>query len=211
MQTFKHALILLLLCGAVPAQADLLSPVVEAARERLSNNPKTYDRADQFCKGKDPQEACVIPFSPLVGGGEGICKNYVNRRTETIDISCVVTHEPQIDRQLPPGGFVGDRFRCPVGVAHQYNPDWSCTPLPTPPIDRFCKDLPVGSACTNEFQLNGKTEHEQGVCKQVTEKQVFEPHPHDVTVTTREVIRCEPTSRFKQEYSNISWWQKLLR
>lgn len=204
MRPFHLALILLI---SSFAHADLIPPDIAAAQQRLRDNPKLYDRVDQFCHGKQPQDACQLPGKPFAGGGEGTCVNQVNESNKTIDMTCERNDAVTIDRKLPQGGFVGGRDLCPNGPGPSPNPNWGCKPITPTPADQFCQGKKTGASCTVELEYQGKPQRDQGVCTAITETDSFYYQGH--RSTSRQVIRCEPTSAVKREMKPASWWEKV--
>ncbi len=196
-------------CVCHTASADLISPAVQSARDRLSANPNTYDRVDNFCTGKKPGGACLIAGSTFAGGGEGTCRNNINTETSTIDLTCVRNDEVLIDRKLPAGGFVYDPELCRLGEDKESGQKWDCKPMVPTPADQFCKGKGLGSRCMVELTYRGRTEQHSGTCKQVTETEKF--YFWGYRTATRQVIRCEPPPVPPRTYTPASWRQKLLQ
>lgn len=213
----KRAVLLIstaLLC--LPAAADLLPPQAHEAAMRLRANPDAFDRIDNFCSDKKRGDACTIPGSVLAGGGEGVCKNELNRSTFTIDLSCEREGRVAIDRKLPEGGFVHDDSLCrqqakeaASGNVPPGESRWNCAPLDPMPADRFCQGKAAGNACAVELRYQGTTQTHEGVCKQVREFSGF--YYQGRRTATREVIRCEPETAVTRTFSPVSWWKKLLQ
>ncbi len=207
---------LAVLAWCMPAfvQADVISPRVQAARERLAANPNLFDRFDTFCAGKRNGSACVIPGTTFSGGGKGVCTTDLDGEDSGIDLTCVRTGLVAIDRKLPAGGFVHDEYMCGLKARATTDKDllkesrhWNCTPLKLPPTDIFCKDKTVGNRCTVELDYQGNKESHDGVCKVVTETNRFYYHGH--RTSTRDVIQCEPEHPVMHQYTPASWRQKL--
>lgn len=203
----------MMVCLATPAIADVLPPAVADAEQRLRANPKAYDRVDEFCAGKKPQAACVIPGSVFAGGGAGTCRNGINRGEGTIDLACVRNDEVAIDRRLPEGGFVSDERLCRAAEeeARAYNRPArrvNCKPIVPTPADRFCKGVAPGAACTVELNYQGRVERHEGVCKQITESEHF--YYFGPQTAKREVIRCEPPQATTRTFKPVSWVKKLF-
>lgn len=202
------------------ASADMISPEVQRAQERLQANPNVYDRVDDYCKDKKPGAVCSIPGNTFAGGGEGICKNAFNPWKSTIDLSCVRKGEVWIDRKLPEGGFVNDSNLCArekdedcgFGKKIPGGPEcpsrWNCKPMNPTPADQFCKNKNVGSSCTVELIYQGKTERHDGICSMIVETERFYYQGH--REATRNVIRCEPPPVAPRNFSPVSWHKKLI-
>lgn len=196
---------LALLCGF--AQADLLPPGAEDAVKRLQKNPKAYDRADQFCSDKTTGDACSISGSRLAGGGNGICKNELNRTTLTIDLTCNRQGFMNIDRGLPEGGFVAAPELCANGSMPGI---WSCTPLTKMPVDRFCQGKSVNDTCVVSMTYEGATEQQEGICREVTEREGF--YFRGRQLATRQVVLCDGLDKpAVRTYQNVPWFKKLLQ
>lgn len=187
------------------AHADLLPPQAEPLMKRLDQNRNAFDRADQFCQGKQPGDACVIAGSRLAGGGDGVCKNDINRSSYgTIDLTCVRSGSISIERGLPENGFVADASLCEgPGVLGQ----WRCKPLPEPPVDRFCQGKSVGQSCAVSLRYEGREEEHAGVCREITQRSGFYYRGHQTV--TRQVILCDAPEAIERVYQDVSWWKKL--
>jgi len=198
----------------VPALADLIPPEAEAAAKRLRANPKAFDRTDEYCTDKKVGEACTIPGSAFAGGGEGVCKNDLNR-AGTIDLSCKREGFMNIDRKYPEGGFVADATICRELEQRKrentpYPPEWNCTPLDPTPTDQFCAGKAVGAACTVTLSYLGKPEQAQGVCKHDLQQQGF--YYQGRRTLSRLVIECQPAEALpERKYTPVGWWQKLMQ
>lgn len=202
--------------------ADIVLPQVQNARARLSANPDTYDRVDQYCKDKKPAADCVISGPTFSGGGKGVCKNDYNGKEDSIDLACVRSDQILIDRKLPEGGFVNDSELCrlqkenncltekdpfhdPKCAEHMF---WQCSPMVPTPQDQFCQGKDIGSSCVVELIYQGKIEHETGRCESVVESEAFYFWGH--RTRTRDVVRCEPTSVVQHVFTPASWVKKIL-
>lgn len=183
MNIITYALSCFLFCVSLPASADLISPQVEEAQHRLQANPNTYDRVDNFCKDKKPGASCTMPGTIFAGGGEGICQNYFNRNESTIEMSCIRQSEIRIDRDIP---------------------EWGASS----PTDRFCKGKNAGNPCTVELSYQGRTEHPEGVCKEMTETQRY--YRQGYHTNYRSVLSCEPPHEVEHTFTAVSWHEKLL-
>ena len=56
------------------ARADVIPPGVREAEQRLRDNPKAFDRVDQFCAQRKVGAACTLPFYLLRGMAAGDVK-----------------------------------------------------------------------------------------------------------------------------------------
>lgn len=210
MRLLNSLLISVLLGASFAASADVMPPETIKAWMRLKEHPNVYDRVESLCQGKKPKDACTIPGSAFSGGGAGTCKNEVNNETLTIDLNCVLNDRIWVDRQLPDGetGFVHDPQLCAQGN----NPDLpfklSCTPLATPPADRFCTGKAVGSPCTAILGNGGQYPPQEGTCERFTERKGF--YYLGKRVMTREVIQCQPPALAPKVFIPVGWWQKLF-
>ncbi|WP_255990114.1 hypothetical protein [Chitinolyticbacter albus] len=212
MRIFIYLIPALWACYCGQAAADVLPPQAASAAERLRNNPKAFDRYDNFCAGKKSGDACVIPGTAFAGGGNGRCDNDINRKTYTIDLHCVREGYVTIERQLPEGGFVHDEQLCRSKAAHESEepaPKWNCTPLTPTPSDAFCKGKSINSACTVELTYKGALQRDEGVCKEIVETERF--YYQGRREATRKVIQCMPKEEFTRSFTPASWWQKLLQ
>lgn len=202
-----------MLCLPQFARADLISPRIQEARDRLKANPDTFDRFDAFCAGKRRGDACEIPGSTFAGGGKGVCTNAINDEKSTIDLSCIRSGTVEIDRKLPKGGFVNDEALCnrqanaKTEAEKQESRQWNCTPMQPAPADRFCVGKAINGGCTVELVYQGKVERHEGVCKTVTEIDRFYYQGRRIAI--RDVIQCEPDKPVRHEYAPASWWKKL--
>jgi len=211
MRLLSYGLATALIGSFLPASADLISPGVRIAAERLRDNPNTYDRVDNFCNGKKVSAPCSIPGTTFSGGGDGICRSAVNQDESTIDMSCVRNGEAQIDRQLPQGGFVREDL-CLNGVFENAergrNMRWSCKPTLPTPSDQFCTGKSIGARCTVKLHYQDKNEQHEGTCKKITETESYYQRGH--RTAKRDVIRCEPPSAVVRSFAPASWRQKLV-
>lgn len=213
-----HGLALLLTWGVLAlatAHADVTPPHIRDAWTRLRDNPKTYDQADQFCRGKRLDEACELPGNPLQGGGAGVCRSPVNTRGE-IERACTRTTRVEIDRDVPPDGFVASPTLCQPynDWAQRNNPSepppalpYNCQPPAQPLVDRFCKGKSAGDACAVEMRVDGKPGQYPGVCANEWQSQRF--YYMGSREALRQVMTCGSPPAFERQFSPASWLDKL--
>jgi hypothetical protein len=185
MRLTTYTLSCFLLCFSLHASADLISPGIQEAHERLNANPDDYDSVDNFCKDKKAGTACSMPGTVFAGGGEGVCNNHINRDKSIIEMSCVRKEEVYIERNLP---------------------DWGSS---TSPVDQFCHEITVGNPCTIELKYKGNTEHLDGICKHITETRTYYRYGNQREYRT--VLRCEPPTVVEHIFTPVSWRKKLLK
>lgn len=202
-----------LACGTV--HADVTPPHIANAWARLRDNPKTYDVADQFCRGKRLDDACELPGNPLQGGGVGVCRSSVNAGGE-IERACVRTTRVAIDSGVPSGGFVASPSLCQSyiewvqrGKSSEPPPvlPYGCEPPAQPLTDRFCKGKAVGDACAVEMRVDGKPEQYPGTC--ASERQSERFYYMGYREAHREVMSCVSPAAFERQFSPASWLDKL--
>lgn len=193
----------LLVC--LPVSADVISPESVSAVQRLGNNPNAFDQVDNFCLGKKPKDACLIPGSIIAGGGKGICVNEVSRGAGAITMSCVRQGTLKIDRDIPchPHDLSNSNNR----LAKIEVPVFCESMLPIP-TDKFCRDKKIGNPCTVKFIFEGKAGVNEGVCIE-KEEVVGEHHPH--AYVTRKVISCESQEKIKRQYTTVPLREKLFQ
>lgn len=211
-------LVLILAWGVLAcatAHADVTPPYIADAWARLRNNPKTYDRADQFCRGKRLDDACELPGNPLQGGGAGVCRSSVNAGGE-IERACVRTTHVAIDRGVPSGGFVASSSLCKpyndwVERNNRSEPEpvlpFGCKPPEQPLTDRFCKGKAVGDACTVEMRVDGEPEQYPGTCADERQSERF--YYMGSRQALRHVMTCGTPMAFERQFSPASWLDKL--
>ncbi|MBO9538078.1 hypothetical protein [Herbaspirillum sp.] len=215
-----RAAILATAAFSLPTLADVIPPQAAEAAKRLAQNPNAFDRADQYCKDKKVGNACSIPGNPFAGGGEGICRNELNRNSSTIDLNCERATSPIIERGLPSGGFLADDTLCSAYATDTYSngipikktlpmSELTCTPGPVLK-DRFCADKENGAACTVELQSGGKKQEFPGVCKQEVES--ISLYFQGRRKASRMVLACQPPDDLPpRTYTPATWWQKLTQ
>ncbi len=202
---FRWLCLWLIFCAGGLAYADLLPPGAEDAIRRFEKNRKAFDRVDQFCTDKAPGDACMVAGSRLAGGGPGTCRSEVNRASFTIDLSCRREGVLVIQRGLPEGGFVAEADLC---KGDDVSRPWNCTPLATVPVDRFCQGKALNQACTVSLDYNGAPEQQEGICRQVTEREGF--YHQGRRIATRQVVLCDaPEQPAARIYRDVPWYQKL--
>ncbi|KVD76188.1 hypothetical protein WI89_07065 [Burkholderia ubonensis] len=203
------------LLACATAHADLTPPYIADASARLRNNPKTYDRADQFCRGKRLDDACELPGNPLQGGGTGVCRSSVNDRGE-IERACVRTTRVEIDRGVPSGGFVASPARCKpyIDWVQRNDPSepepvlpYGCKHPEQPLTDRFCKGKAVGDACAVELRVDGRPEQYPGACTNEWQSKRF--YNMGWVALRRQVMTCASAPAFERQFSPASWLDKL--
>lgn len=197
------------------AHADVTPPHIADAWTRLRNNPKTYDQADQFCRGKRLDDACELPGNPLQGGGAGVCRSSVNARGE-IERACVRTTRVEIDNGVPSGGFVASPALCKPYIDWVQRNDpaepapelpFDCKPPAQPLADRFCKGKAAGDACAVEMRVDGKAEQYPGACTSEWQSQRF--YYRGSREALRQVMTCASPQAFERQFSPASWLDKL--
>lgn len=171
-----------MVCLSAFLSADVISPMVQATRDRLSNNPNIYDRVDNFCQGKKPRDACTISGPVISGGGEGTCINaQTNSYSTTIDLSCVRTKYVEIDRQLSESGLK----------------------------DRFCTFVKIGNPCVLEFVYEDKKQKGMGTCNvQIETNRYYYQGYHE---NSRSTIQCQPEPLPARTYTPVSFIKKLIQ
>jgi len=213
MKLFFHGVVVVMWSSvAAPTFADVMSFSLTARPEsRLADNPKAFDRVDQFCSDKKIGDACVISGEVFAGGGEGICLNKIVRineymmRSGTIDLLCVRKHEPVFERQLP---CHADGVTWVQRRPDQNLPADVCEELLPVPTDQFCIGKKIDSACMATFTYQGKLfEQLAGVCK---ESYQIVGKLRDRTVRRQEV-RCESSTPTELNMIELSWWEKLFQ
>lgn len=201
------------LASAVPspvARADVIPPGVREAEQRLRDNPKTFDRADQFCAKRSVGAACTLPGDALAGGGAGICRNGLDASRTQIDLRCERTAKVTIDRGLPAGGFSLPAYFCevPEGAAVARERGYGCKPPTELPHDRFCAGRGAGAACEAALTVDGKPVRNAGVCARVTES-APRFYFRGWQVATRDVLQCISAKPVVRDLKPVSWWQKV--
>lgn len=154
------------------AVADLLPTYQDLLEQRVRNDPRHYDHADQFCRRKNLGDDCKISGSALEGGGDGKCNLDLDGWGNRLIAKCELVSLPQIDRQLPDSPYELSSWLC-----KELKPKpgeqlkelitgkfLSCEPVPTV-SDRFCVDRKPGDACTAQLTVNGKVVENPGVCQ----------------------------------------------
>ncbi|MFA6189635.1 MAG: hypothetical protein WC680_10205 [Sulfuricurvum sp.] len=170
-----------ILCLSSSLCADVISPTVQAARDRLSNNPNVYDRVDNFCQGKKPRDACTIIGSVISGGGEGVCSN-APKDSDIIDLRCIRTNHVDIYRAIPDGENQSDRF---------------------------CKGKKVGSSCKIEFTYDYQTQTAPGTCNiEIETTRYYYQGYHE---KSRSTIQCQPKPLPARTYTPVSLFKKLIQ
>lgn len=208
----KLLLALALFATHCAGSADVLPPQVVDVGLRMQKYPNLVDRIERNCSNRKQGDACVLPGTPFSGGGDGTCKRTLNVQALTIDLVCDVESRVIMDRQLPGDdmGWVHDASLCkrPEDMAPGF---LKCKPLATTPVDVFCRDKPVGAACTAEMRITGRsgTHRFPGVCARVTERQGFYYQGH--REMTRDVIQCEPPPLDPPQFETVSWFKKLFQ
>lgn len=201
-----------LLAPCPSALADLVPPNAFPAAKRLSENPRAFDRTDDFCTGKKVGDACEIPGSRLSGGGPGTCDNAIHRGHGTIDLLCRRTGRVVLDRGLPEDGFVADPEFC-AGIARlgdEGKPMAShCVPPHIQPVDRFCAGKTLGDACTVDLEYAGQTERHLGTCREEVQTRRF--YHQGQRTLTRKAVLCLADPLPPPNLKPLSWWQKLLQ
>lgn len=211
---------LMLCCVPTLAWADLLPAVHYELKDRMRNNPQTYDRADQFCAKRRVGSPCVIPGNPFEGGGEGECQTSPNNQTRTIDSLCVRKERVEISREIPREGYKGSDAYCErdrkEAAAHAASPYaqfprpvlYGCGPTSTVP-DRFCNGKVPGDACTAEVKVDDTVSSFAGRCMERHEEAIVISRE----VMTRTVLLCLPEKPVVIDISPSSppnWFQRLF-
>lgn len=195
--------------------ADVLPPEIGQLQQRARENPKAFDRGDQFCVSKHIGSPCEIPGNPLEGGGKGVCVQKVNKTDQTLDAICEVP-EPQIDRAIPESRYQVDARVC--GIASS-NPGMNaalqgeragCEPVP-PVADRFCNGKQPGDACKVDLVQQGQRGSYPGRCTSIIEEKRFYMYGHQTK--RRTVLTCQAEKPLVRNLSKPStgWLQRLTR
>lgn len=191
------------------ARADVIPPAVMQAEQRLRDNPKAFDRADQFCAKRAVGAACSIPGDALAGGGAGVCRNGLDATRTQLELRCERSAKVVIDRGLPEGGFTLPAYFCevPEGAEVARERGYGCKPPAQPPHDRFCAGRSAGAACEAALTVDGKTVRNAGVCARVTE-QAPRFYFRGWQVAKRDVVQCVSAKPVERVFQPASWWQK---
>jgi len=197
---------------APAARADVIPPGAREAEQRLRDDPKTFDRADQFCAKRSVGAACTLPGDALAGGGAGICRNGLDASRTQIDLRCERTAKVVIDHGLPAGGFSLPAYFCevPEGAAVARERGYGCKPPTELPHDRFCAGRGAGAACEAALTVDGKPVRNAGVCARVTES-APRFYFRGWQVATRDVLQCISAKPVVRDLKPVSWWQKVRR
>jgi len=194
------------------AHADIVPPAVQEATQRLRDDPKTFDRVDQFCAKRSIGAACTLPGDALAGGGAGVCRNGLDATRTQIDLRCERKATVAIDRGLPTGGFTLPANFCevPEGAAVARERGFGCKPPTGPPHDRFCAGRTVGAACEAALTVDGKPVRNAGVCARVTES-APRFYFRGWQVAKRDVVQCVSAQPVVHDFKPATWWQKVRR
>jgi hypothetical protein len=207
-----------LLSLSAPIQAQTLPDdaqrraLVERMDRESNRSGKSFGRVDNFCIGKRPMAACVMPGSAFSGGGEGTCRIELDNPREMspeATLTCVLNARVAIDRKLPYGGYVREAEHCerlqpdacqfaPQAKLRDCGSEFTCRPFAQTPSDRFCVGKAIAESCTVELSNGGAAEKHSGLCKQVVEEKNYYFRGH--RKATREVIRCEPLDAVRRTY-----------
>jgi hypothetical protein len=203
-------LTVVLMCTSLTVFGDVVPTRVIELQQRHADNPKIYDRMDNYCKDKKPGMDCVIPGSTFSGGGKGSCRTEINRLNDTIDLACQRTGQVELDRKLPEGGFYYEPNLCKEhpGCVNDCPPTWYCTPQTEIPHDQFCQGNREGGSCTVELTYQNKIERHPGTCNVVEESEDFYYQGHNTA--HRLVVRCEPPHLPERTYTPAKWYKKVL-
>lgn len=160
--------ILLGIFASVNVWADAISPDLWDIYHRAKLDPKTYERADQFCAGKRIGDACEMPGNRFDGGGKGDCAQEVNPDEKTIDAYCKQAVKAHVVRELPPGGYgvapaICDMAKNHAGFAEDLRSANATCEIPPPISDRFCSGKALGALCVVE--IFGGQETYSGRCR----------------------------------------------
>lgn len=168
----------------------MLPPHAKEALQRFEQNPKLYDRVDQFCQNKTIDTACTIPGSAFEGGGDGVCKRNLPNFSQEIDLRCTLESTLEIDRRIPDGPFRKGQHQCndrPENPS-EYG-EMSCID-PPPVADRFCAGHKINDQCTAVFNIAGNDKSEVGRCRITIEERKNYEYGHQLA--TRRVLQCLP-------------------
>ena len=212
-----HLLLCLLLALPGLAGADVLPPDLAAIYLKARENPKAYDRADQFCDGRSIGTPCEIPGNPFEGGGSGHCAQEVNTASRSLDARCKLDDPPSLERQLPEGGFQVSKDLCDMASK---NPDLannlrsmdvSCEPAAAAIPDRFCQGRKPGDACQVQLGQGGRNLSFSGRCTEETQERRF--YMYGNRYKQRQVLLCQPEHPVIRDYRRSSppgWLKKLF-
>lgn len=193
------------------AVADVLLPEVGLLQQRARENPKAFDRGDQFCVSKSVGSPCEIPGNPLEGGGKGVCVQKINKVDQTLDAICEVP-EPQIDRGIPEGRYQVDARLCNngnMGAALQ-SEQAGCEPVP-PVSDRFCNGKQQGDPCKVDLIQQGQRGSYPGRCTLATEEKRF--YMYGKQTKRRPVLSCQAEKPLVRHLTKPAsgWLQRLVK
>ncbi len=147
----------------------------------MQDDPKTYDRADQFCARKSVGSPCSVPGNPFEGGGTGTCQTRLNDKQQTIDSLCTFGERREVRRNMPDRDYRGAEVICDKArrdpnaqdvVEFLVQNKITCGPTPTIP-DQFCDGKAVGEACVAEMLVNGSISTYPGRCGEKDERVEF--------------------------------------
>lgn len=206
----RATLAVALLVASPAALADVLPPEAAEAAQRLRDNPKAFDRVDQFCAKRTVGAACTIPGDALAGGGAGVCRNALDASRRQIDLRCERSATVTIDRGLPAGGYTLPSHVCagPEGAEIARREGHGCTPPARPLQDRFCAGRAVGAACEAMLVVDGEAVRNKGVCARVTES-APRFYFRGWQVAQRELVQCVSAKPVTHDLKPVSWWQKV--
>lgn len=203
-----------LLAWAV-AIADVLPPQALGLEERFRNYPGTFDRYDQWCDGRRVNDDCLIPGSPVEGGGEGTCQRLVQTGGSQIDLLCVRKLRLDIERDLPRDSWGADAALCENAKSSDSMAQilkglgWLCGERPVV-ADKYCRGRQVGQQCTLNYSLDGQEKTFSGICRRDLEFQ--SSYYQGRRTLTRVTLMCEaaqPTPALVLK--PLSAWRKLVQ
>ena len=204
----KFICILLTLLINHTTHADVLSTEAENAHVRAKNHPDVFDRTDQYCTGLKIKSKCVIPGNAFEGGGEGECWKVINEKEGFIDLYCQPLLTLDLDRQIPEGPYLADKYRC----NDPDRPQLKCE-QPKLVFDKYCENKIERQSCTVNGKLRvihqpSKDVAYAGTCRVITEK--IEGYFQGKLTITRPIMRCEPLNpRKPSEFKVLGILEKL--
>lgn len=210
----KFCFLLLLTLLTTMARADLLPPQASEVFERFSNNPRTFDRHDQWCEGRGVGTACQIPGTPFEGGGPGKCERIIHRAEYKIDLLCSLDPEPQIQRGLPDINWQAEKELCEgvkvdISGVRRTEQGIPCENQPAV-FDRFCRGKEAGQSCTAELRVTDRIQNFEGVCRREVETKSW--YFQGRRFLTRDTVQCQPiATRPPIELKAVGAWRKLLQ
>ncbi len=202
---------LLLLSLSQFASADLITPYsTNDHYQQRFDETQIVDETDQWCQGKNKDEACIMPLTAFEDGGNGLCRRMKNDLRETIQLTCVTEPRLELNQTVTPEFDVSPET-CPgledIKSPREQGLPLSCKWRKQRATDQSCLKKAAGAACTVTGTQGKLAVKFDGFC--YNSDKIYKYYAAGRQQYTRKEFVCFPGSLISHEYTPVGTLNKI--